>query len=327
MSGNRIHWIDSVKGFAMFLVIYSHNYPMMNNYFYSFHVPLFFFVSGIFHPNNDKTNTLNFIKKRFISIMIPYFLWAILLYVFWFLIGRHYGESERMNLSVLNNFIGIWTGQGGQSFMDWGIPIWFLPCVFSMFVIYGLIKIINNKILEVILIAICAPLGYYMSYFFEWYIWSIDVALVGIVFYALGNYFKKLDISYVLLILFGLIHILLHFYNGKVDMYRSNYGNNIFLFYINAVTACFFYLQLFKKLPKLKLLAYIGKHTIVFLALQMRMLTVIKLFMMVFLGITVFKFTELEKLGISVIQVLLLLPVAYLINKYLPILDGKKKKL
>lgn len=45
----RILWIDYAKAFAMFFVVIGHvnsgNY--LTNWIYSFHMPLFFFLSGI----------------------------------------------------------------------------------------------------------------------------------------------------------------------------------------------------------------------------------------------------------------------------------------
>ena len=79
----RINWIDLLKGFGILLVIYGHNLPYFEKYIYSFHMPLFFFISGLMHPNK-----INFkvIKKRAKQILAPYFLWSFLLFLFWFFI-------------------------------------------------------------------------------------------------------------------------------------------------------------------------------------------------------------------------------------------------
>ncbi|WP_368384475.1 acyltransferase family protein [Polaribacter sp. AHE13PA] len=39
----RINWIDQIKGFGIILVVIGHNFPLIENYIYSFHMPLFFF--------------------------------------------------------------------------------------------------------------------------------------------------------------------------------------------------------------------------------------------------------------------------------------------
>ena len=80
----RIEWIDQVKGFAIFLVVYGHNFPFLEKYIYSFHMPLFFIIAGFFHP--IKQNKVS-IKKRINQLIVPYFLWSFLLFIFWLFLG------------------------------------------------------------------------------------------------------------------------------------------------------------------------------------------------------------------------------------------------
>ena len=126
----RLVWVDQARGLAIFLVVYGHNYPDIEPYIYSFHVPLFFLISGMFHPKNVTFGTA---MKRAKLILTPYFIWASILFLFWLLIGRFYGQSALKDLSPLKNLIGVFYAQGGQEYMDWGIPVWFLPCIFVVF--------------------------------------------------------------------------------------------------------------------------------------------------------------------------------------------------
>jgi fucose 4-O-acetylase-like acetyltransferase len=53
----RIEWIDVAKGIGIFLVIVGHlishdNFNLLADYIYSFHMPLFFFLSGLCLNNN-----------------------------------------------------------------------------------------------------------------------------------------------------------------------------------------------------------------------------------------------------------------------------------
>lgn len=114
---NRIHWIDQVKGWGILMVAYGHNFPLFEEYIYTFHMPLFFLVSGIFH---SKKTTITVLKKRAKQLLIPYFLWAFMLYVFWLIIGRFYGDPIKLTFSPVDNFLGIfyakviepiWTGE------------------------------------------------------------------------------------------------------------------------------------------------------------------------------------------------------------------------
>lgn len=56
MSKNRIIWIDWLKVFGIFLIIWGHMFPpMITDFIYSFSVPLFFITSGFLHPFNNST--------------------------------------------------------------------------------------------------------------------------------------------------------------------------------------------------------------------------------------------------------------------------------
>lgn len=126
----RENWVDQARGFAMFLVVYGHNFPVTEKYIYSFHMPLFLIISGFFFPEKP---AYTFLQKKFRTIIVPYFFWAIFLFVFWVILGKNFGDSATKNLSITKNFIGIFFSQGGQEYMDWGIPMWFLPNLFLAF--------------------------------------------------------------------------------------------------------------------------------------------------------------------------------------------------
>lgn len=152
-------------------------------------MPLFFLLAGIFHP---KKSNFQVIKKRVQQILIPYFLWSFLLFIFWFFIGRKFGESSLLDLSPLKNFIGIFFSQGDTTYMNWGIPMWFLPSLFLTFLIFYWIQKIKNSILKIILCLTCITIGFILPKVFNvYFFWSFDVSLVGLTFYAFGFYTKK----------------------------------------------------------------------------------------------------------------------------------------
>jgi len=63
------------------------------------------------------------------------------------------------------------------------------------------------------------------------------------------------------------------------------------------------------------------------LALQARAFSFIKLFLFLILGLSIFEFTEFEKVILTLGQLIILFPILIFINKYIPILNGKNKKI
>jgi fucose 4-O-acetylase-like acetyltransferase len=329
-TNKRIAWLDQLKGFGIILMVYGHNFPVLEEYIYSFHMPLFFIIAGIFHPKNINVST---IKKRVRQILLPYFLWSFILFGFWLFIGRKFGESANLDLSITKNFIGIFFAQGDINYMNWGIPMWFLPTIFLTFLLFGLILKIKNKFLHYSVLIMSIVLGFLIANFSEVYLfWSLDVALVSLFFYSFGFYAKdfiksnkKKDVFYLLIL--GVIHLAVSlFLMQKIDMYRSTYGNEI-LFLLNSIVGFLFWGYLFKNFLLIKFLVYFGKNTIPILAVQARALSFIKLFLFLILGLSIFEFTEFEKVILTLGQLIILFPILIFINKYIPILNGKNKKI
>ena len=87
-----INWIETARGIGILLVVFGHaiadiipNDPVLHNIFvfiYSFHMPLFFFISGYVGigglNNYHFSEKLNYWIKRFKRLMIPYCFIGIL---------------------------------------------------------------------------------------------------------------------------------------------------------------------------------------------------------------------------------------------------------
>ena len=330
---NRLNWIDQARGLAIFMVVYGHNFPSIEPYIYSVHVPLFFLISGIFQPAVVSSQQL---IRRVKQLLIPYFFWATTLFLFWWTVGRKFGKSSAQDLSVVDNFMGVFYAQGGPQYMDWGIPMWFLPCILLVFFMHsGITRFFKGKF-QSILVLILGVVGILWAKATHIHLpWSIDVAMVALIFYHLGFALKNSlkDHPYthkwwLIALLFG-VHITGFYFNPeKVDMYRSIYGSPL-LFLISGSSGALAYILLFKKLGTLgfdklfKPLIYMGQNTVVILATHLRALTLIKALLLVLLGWSVFEFTELQKFILAWVQIALLIPVIYLINRYATILNGK----
>lgn len=72
----RIEWIDMAKGLGILAVILGHCHlpDKAWNAIYSWHLPIFFLISGYFYK---KRSFLDLVKVKFNSILKPYFYTCI----------------------------------------------------------------------------------------------------------------------------------------------------------------------------------------------------------------------------------------------------------
>lgn len=86
MGTQRLLYLDAMKGILIILVIVGHTVQFNINDFqhnfvfrfiYSFHMPLFFMISGYLTYKKEYAKTL--IRKRAMQLLIPFVVWAFLL--------------------------------------------------------------------------------------------------------------------------------------------------------------------------------------------------------------------------------------------------------
>ncbi len=94
ISVDRWEWVDHAKGIGIMLVVYGHmarglmrsGLPMNKALFstidtviYSFHMPLFFFLAGLFvFQSLQKRGGMVFLGNKFDTVYYPYILWSLL---------------------------------------------------------------------------------------------------------------------------------------------------------------------------------------------------------------------------------------------------------
>lgn len=128
MEKNRINYIDYAKGFAILCVLLGHMEvnPVLKHSIYSFHMPLFFIVSGYF-LKKEKLNGYT-LKKNFQALMIPYFVIGGGMCV-WQLF-TDYDAFTRLETSSLASLFLVGCRVGGEDVIRFVGAIWFLWVLF-----------------------------------------------------------------------------------------------------------------------------------------------------------------------------------------------------
>lgn len=199
-----VKWVNIAKGIAIFLVVYGHvidgladsgytfaSYEVQHGIIYSFHMPLFFFLSGLFFDNMLKRELLTVIKSRALSLLYPYFLWGII---------------QGSIMAILSKFTN--SGAGWEKVLL--LPVdpfgqfWYLYDLFFMILLYlGLYKLVKNKS-TVLIFAIAAFVAtpfmdmWEFSRIFHHFIFLV----LGAMFFDFESWFevKKIRIFIVLII-------------------------------------------------------------------------------------------------------------------------------
>jgi fucose 4-O-acetylase-like acetyltransferase len=90
---DRVDWADFAKGLGIFLVVFGHalgglihsgvlpahsGFSFAVDYIYSFHMPLFFFLAGLFVRSSSRRPFRSYMANKISVIVYPYFLWSLM---------------------------------------------------------------------------------------------------------------------------------------------------------------------------------------------------------------------------------------------------------
>ena len=233
----RIKYMDYTKGLAIILMIFGHTMTKIDNlhlWIYSFHMPLFFIVSGMLMQLNcekNKKNDINKICKKIISIAIPYYFFGTLLIFFYTLLNI----LSHHDIDFYSRMFSLLTLQGIDS-------LWFLPIyLFTYIVMAAVNNFGKNKDRLSFLLFIIAVLVviFASSLMITWYSKLLYKFLIAFTFCEIGVLIKKYKLIDKIklpsaLILF-VIGSFCSIYNGDVEMSVNHLGNP-FIYYFTATS-------------------------------------------------------------------------------------------
>lgn len=252
MSNERVGYIDIAKGIGILLVALAHAdvslfSPYLHRWIYSFHMPLFFFLSGFFF--NPYTSFSTTLKKRFNAILKPYLVTILLIYI----VSLSF-TTMRFG-TVFARIVKSLYGTG--YYIDW-VQLWFLPSLFVtslfayLFYHAVFIHIKNRAIRWLILLGVLAVAIYFLDTFYPFSIsllgkqyelyglpFSLDLVLLSGFFYILGNETRQVtpekafENPWVLVGTGGLLILLTLLFDYRVDFNTRLYES----FPINTMEA------------------------------------------------------------------------------------------
>lgn len=328
-NNGRIGWIDAAKGIGILLVMLGHCYldSKFTFWFYSFHMALFFFLSGI--TFSIKGNYISFLKKKIKSLLIPYIFFVVITMFCNGILAVTHGTSYNVGEVLLSYII-----QKRYTLL------WFIACLFIAEQIMYLLSKAQKKNEKKIFWIFASAGGVLLFFVYRAVVgidlpWNIDLAVLATAFMCLGKYFTSLAVkifnSKIICISLGAICLISSWINysyfENVDWYNDAFGNPV-IFMIAAITGILFTIYLCKSMSN-NLLTKLGKNSLMFYGLHR---IVIDNLIVVYrkLGIS-FQNNQVEYLMLSIVTVLIavlvLIPINIFIMKYCPWCMGKKKSL
>ena len=279
---SRMLWADILKFWGIFAIVWGHtlNGGVVHQYLYSFHVPLFFFVIGLyFKPPRISFGC--FCKRKAHSFLLPYFAFAIIsVVIFMFLgeVGSSVLDADVTDFSLLTNVGKIFIGQCRAN-----RPLWLLPCMFVFYILCFAFSKLTMKCSDCVCTVICilAIIGSValctlnsVVFNIKALFWKIDVAVFMIYFFLIAIMAKRFlvqssyNVSSTLLgISFLLLGGIFAFQNSTVNYLSNSYGN-ILLFYVSSICTilglCFIsrVVSYINILALNKALTYVGQRTL-----------------------------------------------------------------
>jgi fucose 4-O-acetylase-like acetyltransferase len=195
---SRLLYLDLAKGIAIILIVWAHVDCRMNAVFYrqclqfvhgviySFHIPLFFMISGILtRMTHDKTGFRfdSYIKKLTTRTLIPFYFLSVLFLVINVIVPRSFTHAPNFKEMVM----ALLYMQSHPQYLPSGV-LWFL---FTLF-IFSLITTLIIKVLRMnpyVWLLLSVILFFMSPFFWDNYIFAIDRISRNLMFYVFGYLF------------------------------------------------------------------------------------------------------------------------------------------
>lgn len=270
----RIDYIDSAKGIGILFVLIGHACSLkygLGQYFYSFHMPLFFIISGMllcFKDNWKDMDGISIFKKKIKSLFYPYIVFSILGLIF---------------IYFTKDISYFYKGIIDTVSLDGIGALWFLPslligelvfiyvmkyCKKYVFLIFGAIFVVTSLICY-----FANSFGYFTITGFENYVGLGIVcrSLIASIFILLGYYLfdlkDKISHKWIVVIVCFMVNLLLFRYN-VVNLHYCVIGNTV-LYYLNSITGSIAYIGIAELLlSSVGFLIFYGKNSLIVFVTQ-----------------------------------------------------------
>lgn len=267
MKSPRLQYIDIAKGIGILLVIIGHSISIhsITSTIYSFHMPLFFILSGFFLKKEEKLKSA--ITKGFRTLICPYIFTGIIITI----VATYYNHDIIRNLL---EFILVDCKISNFQISNIG-AIWFLVCLYISRII-ALLSLKNKYGIPILLVLVIV--SYSISHYKEIQLpFCLLEAPVTTLFVLTGYYLNKYKYFDVNIENFKLLSLFLFFFYfaryvpiaTRINLYHQGMINIITASFLSYIFVLFCrMLERHKNIIINKtnnLLSYCGKYSLIIL--------------------------------------------------------------
>ncbi len=349
-NGKRLKYIDIARGIAMFIIVFGHTISATSAHSYAIYrilffinVPIFFVLSGYMFRVKEGESFWKFVRNKFLRIMLPYFFWALLFLVPYFIFGKDIINqfSQESSFDIWTQIGNVFYGNGVNNALKQNGPLWFLPALFMTEVLfYYVIYSVKNKKMEVITFVATLIIGFLCTLFVEkiYLPWGLNSALTIGSFFYFGYLLKEWQIldrlkteynNICLFIVCILMCGLAIFFNESSNVVWADYQYlNYCLTIVAGITSALAILLLSKWIGKNKLMEYIGKNTMSILIFHKIIIVVAQTKLGAFSGMLMNSNIMLElslSFVVSAVTIAVSIAIGLVLRRFLPELIGERR--
>lgn len=329
----RIEYIDFLKAFGIFTVIYGHVYTENNwlyQFIYSFHMPLFFLLSGIFFKANKSINNLYIKRTR--TLILPYLFFYIATYLYWIFVERNIRTNAGgVDADWWKPILGLIYESPYWNLFAHNNPLWFVPALLSVETFAYLTSKYDSKskfylgIAGIFLSILFAKLHLYLPF-------GIIMALYCYLFHYLGQKihilnrlsYKQNLLSFIILLIFYCIYIYKFGYvPSTIFAPQIETAIAFYLIATYTITLLLLLAKLIRPILKIsfiyKITFFLGSNTLIILCIHDPLKRVIIYLYSKITQFTIYDIRHdmIDSFFCSIIILLCLIPIIYFYNKYI----------
>lgn len=190
--GNRIQYLDVLKGIGIVFVVFAHANSMLygSGYLYSFHMVLFFFISGLLLNPAKYPSFKQFLVSRIKQLYIPYVVFYLSCYLYWLLVER---SQRTIAVSPWDGLLGLFWGSDNTHWIYPAAVLWFVIGLFALeMVFYAVIKGTKSWWIRGGALATGTAIGLLLAKYRMYVLpFSLNNALLVIPFFTAGYLLRK----------------------------------------------------------------------------------------------------------------------------------------